>query len=495
MNNSSESLAAIELLIRRRARESILDYCNAIEVPSKPIGDEELDLFAPVETSMAKHHVLLLSKLEETANKPHGRLMVFMPPGSAKSTYASVVFPSQYLGKNPNKKLILASYGDDLARKMGRRTRSIIKQRRYSKVFNAGLTKESTAANEFSLTNGSEYMSSGILGGITGNRANGIIIDDPIKGREQANSATIRNKTWDAYEDDIKTRLLPQGFIIIIQTRWHEDDLSGRILPDKWNGESGQILCRDGNYWEVICLQAKCELPNDPLGREIGEYLWPEWFDAKHWSQFESNPRTWNALFQQRPTPLEGNIFKIEWWKYYTALPAFKRIIQSWDTAFKAGAENDFSVCTTWGETDTGYYLIDLYKKKVEYPDLKRAAINLYEIHKPHSVLVEDKASGQTLLQELRRETIIPIVAIKVDADKLSRANAITPIVESGRVYLPENAPWLLDFIHSLAAFPNAAHDDDVDSTTQALNYLIRGGGKTGLLEFYAEQARKMNED
>ena len=210
--------AAKELLIRRRARSDILAYANAIEVPGKPASeDPDTEFFEPIETTMAHHHRFLLSKLDEVANTRHGRMMIFMPPGSAKSTYASVVFPSKFLGATEGRRLIFASYGDDLARKMGRRVRSIIKQPRYRGIFNTALTSESSAAQEFSLTNGSEYMSCGILGGVTGNRAHGIIIDDPIKGREQANSETIRNKCFDAYEDDLKTRLIPGGFIVIIQ--------------------------------------------------------------------------------------------------------------------------------------------------------------------------------------------------------------------------------------------------------------------------------------
>ena len=278
-------------------------------MPGRPVGeDPDTEFFEPIETTLAEHHRLLLTKLDEVSKTRHGRLMVFMPPGSAKSTYASVVFPSRYLGEQGGRKVILASYGDDLARKMGRRTRSIVKQPRYAGIYKAGLASDSQAANEFALTNGSEYMACGILGGVTGHRANGIIIDDPIKGREQANSETVRQKTFDAYEDDLKTRLIPGGWIVIIQTRWHQDDLSGRILPENWNGESGKILCRDGNEWDVICLQAKCEVDNDPLGRARGEYLWPEWFDQKHWAQFEQNVRTWAALYQQRPVPLDGDL-------------------------------------------------------------------------------------------------------------------------------------------------------------------------------------------
>ena len=207
-----------------------------------------------------------------------------------------------------------------------------------------------------------------------------------------------------------------------------------------------------------------------------------------------TNPYVFAGQYMQRPAPLGGGIFKEAWWRYYSALPKVKRIIQSWDTSFKVKEQNDYSVCTTWAECDAGYYLIDRFKDKMEYPELKRTAINLANTHKPNAILVEDKASGQSLIQELRRDTKLPVVAIQVDSDKVSRAHATTPLIESGRVFLPEEAPWLLDYIAQLGTFPNAAHDDDVDSTTQALNYFARGGGSTGLLDYYAEEARKMRE-
>ncbi|MDE2107465.1 MAG: terminase family protein, partial [Patescibacteria group bacterium] len=213
MTNSSRSLRkriAREILARRRARDNILDYAAAIDVPGAPVGDEEeTEVFSRAETALAPHHRLILQALDNASRTPHGRVMIFAPPGSAKSSYASVVFPSAFLGREKERRLILASYGDDLARKMGRRTRSIIRQPRYPGIFKAGLVADSQAAQEFGLTNGSEYMACGILSGITGNRAHGLIIDDPVKGREQANSETVRQKTWDAYQDDLKTRLVP----------------------------------------------------------------------------------------------------------------------------------------------------------------------------------------------------------------------------------------------------------------------------------------------
>jgi hypothetical protein len=462
MNSPLTSKAAAqELWVRRKARQDILHYVNAIDVPGKPVDEEEeTDFFRPVETTLADHHRLLLTKLEEVSNKPHGRMMVFMPPGSAKSTYASVVFPSRFLGQKPNRKVILASYGDDLARKLGRRTRSIVRQKRYKGIYGCELTADSAAAQEFSLTNGSEYMACGIMSGITGNRAHGIIIDDPVKGREQADSPTIRDKTWDAYNDDLKTRLIPGGWIVIIQTRWHEDDLSGRILPEDWKGESGPILCRDGNVWEVVCLQARCEVQNDPLGRKIGEYLWPQWFTEKHWAQFQSNVRTWASLYQQLPRPLEGTLFKVEnmlvdgqpvqWPKHCDYVFAVL------DSALKAGDKNDGTAVTYFARNrHVGHKLIilDWDITQIEsdliaewFPSIMSRVEELARLCGARmgsaGSFVEDKGSGITLLQRAQRSGW-PAQAIDSKLTSMSkdaRGTGVSDFVHHGDVKLSAHA-------------------------------------------------------
>lgn len=457
----SPEAAAHELLVRRKARESVLHYVHAIDVPGKPIGeDDESEIFQPIETTLADHHRLLLTKLEEVSQTPHGRMMVFMPPGSAKSTYASVVFPSRYLGAKPNRKVILASYGDDLARKMGRRTRSIIKQKRYKGIFGCELTAESAAAQEFSLTNGSEYMACGIMSGITGNRANGIIIDDPVKGREQADSPTISDKTYEAYEADLKTRLIPGGWIVLIQTRWHENDLAGRILPENWQGESGPIMCRDGNVWEVVCLQARCEVQNDPLGRKIGEYLWPQWFTEKHWAQFQSNVRTWASLYQQLPRPMEGSLFKLEsmlvegqpvpWPKHCDYVYAVL------DSALKAGDKNDGTAVTYFARNrHVGHSLIilDWDITQIEsdlladwFPSVMERLLELGRLTGARmgsaGSFIEDKGSGITLLQRATRSgwQAQAIDSKLTSMSKDARGTGVSDFVHNGKVKLSEHA-------------------------------------------------------
>jgi predicted phage terminase large subunit-like protein len=488
--NAVSAQAAREMMRRRMGRESLAGFSRAIEVPGKPASeDPDEELFLPIETAVTAHHRLLLEAFERAASKRHGRLMVFMPPGSAKSTYCSVVAPVALMGRKPGTKIILASYGQDLARRHGRRARQVARQAAFATLWGGvngnparvELSASTSAADEWALTNGSEYLACGILSGVTGNRANGIVIDDPIKGREQADSETVRNKTWEAYQDDLLTRLIPGGWVVLVTTRWHEDDVAGRILPKNYNGESGEIECRDGKVWEVLNLPAQCERLDDPLGRALDEYLWPEWFDAGHWDIFKREARTWAALFQQRPRPAEGGIFKAAWFQRYKVAPAEGMVVQSIDGAYKPKQVNDPSVISTWLVTRLGYYLLHVWRDRVDYPTLKRMARSLALAWKPHAILIEDKASGQSLVQELRGgeqiqrehgrdyEPPLPVIAIEPEGDKLTRANTVSGICEARLVYLPDAAEWLPDFEGELFAFPLSANDDQVDTLTQLL--------------------------
>lgn len=474
--------ATLELKRRRVGRTSLLGYANAIEIPGKPATeDPEEWLFKPVETALALHHALLLRAFERTINTRHGRMMVFMPPGSAKSTYCSVVAPTYYMGRRVDSRIILASYGTDLARRHGRRARQVVKSTAFSSMFGCGISASTSAADEWALTNGSEYLAGGILSGITGNRCHGLVIDDPVKGREQADSPTIRKKTWEAYNDDLLTRLIPGGWVVLVQTRWHEDDLAGRLLPKDYNGESGPIECKDGKVWEVLNLPAQCERADDPLGRQVGAMLWPEWFDEGHWNIFREQSRTWAALYQQRPRPDEGGIFKEAWClNRYNAIPVdAKRIVHSWDTAQKEKDINDPSVGTVWhmGRGVPGYFLREVFRDRIDYPKLKRKVMAYALRDSPSAILIEDKSSGQSLIQELRRDTTLPVIAIEPDGNKIFRAQDVSPMVEAGLVRLPESAPWLIDFESEFFGFPLSTHADQVDSVSQFLQWARAGAG------------------
>ena len=295
-----ELLALLEERHRGQAASGLVKYCGYIEIPGAPLNnDEECPEFYSETVTPAAHHILLLDALDRMMLGEIRRLMIFMPPGSAKSTYASVVFPTFYMARFARRNVIQATYASSLAAKFGRKCRQIARSRQFKTLFDTELVGDNAAADDWSLTNGSTYMCGGILSGITGNRADLLIIDDPVKGREAADSATIREKTREAYKSDLRSRLKPQGLQLIIQTRWHPEDLSGMILPKEYDGRSGLVTSQSGEEWYVICLPAQCERADDPLGRQVGEYLWTDWFPVAHWEAEKSTQgsRNWSALF------------------------------------------------------------------------------------------------------------------------------------------------------------------------------------------------------
>ncbi len=404
------------------------------------------------------------------------KLMIFVPPRHGKSELTTVRYPAWRLERKPTTRVIVGCYNSTLAEKFSRKARRICSER-------IALSTDRKAISDWETDAGGGLRAVGVGSGVTGQGGDIIIVDDPIKSREEANSQAYRDRVWTWWTDDLYTRLEPGAAIVLILTRWHMNDLAGRILASD-----------DAPNWTVINLPAFAEA-NDPLGRSEGEALCPDRFNEKDLEEIKAvQGSSFEALYQQRPSALEGAIFKREWWRYYSTLPTLHRIIQSWDTAFKAGHDNDFSVCTTWGEADAGWYLIDRWKRRVEFPALKAMAATLGEQFHPHVVLVEDKASGQSLIQELKRDTRLPILAIRVDSDKVSRAYAVTPSIETGRVFVLESAPWLGDYLDNMASFPNAAYDDDVDSTTQALNYMI-SGSNTGMIDFYRRALKGRERD
>jgi predicted phage terminase large subunit-like protein len=488
--------AARELQRRRTARESAIAFAEVVDVPGRAVeDDDETEPLTPVETKLALHHKLILREMEDCAERDTGRLMLFLPPGSAKSTYASVVFPAHYMGRRKGKRLGLFSYGDTLATKMGRRTRSIIKQPRYRGIHNAELSNESKAVDNFTLTNGSEYMACGILSGVTGNRLDMVIIDDPIKGREQANSETIRNKTFDAYEDDIKTRLVPGGSLVLIQTRWHEDDLAGRILPDGWNGESGDILCKDGNVWRIVCIQAECEVDDDPLGRKRGEYLWPEWFTQKHWNQYKSNPRTWGALYQQRPSPLDGDLFTPGAIEVIDTLPAGRITwVRGWDLASVQGG-GDWTAGVKLGRHESGLFIIADVARAQLGPDKRDALIK-------NTATQDGKGCIQDIPQDPGQAGKTQIVAFgkllvgyimkfsSESGDKITRAEPAATQVNIGNVKVLRGN-WNTAFFSELRTFPNGTWDDQVDGFSRAFARLLLIAGKMKISKSILQRVKR----
>jgi len=411
--------------------------------------------------------------------------MGLMPPGSAKSTYSSVVFPTHFMGRYPRSSVIVASYGSDLPRKFGRRARSIVKQPVYQRIFSSNLAAESSAADEWALDNGSEWMAAGILTGITGNRVDLVVWDDLIKGREQADSAVIRDKTWDAYFDDLLTRKKPGGREVGITTRWHEDDPAGRILPVKYNGESGWIKGRDGNDWYVICLPAECERADDPLGRKVGEFIWPEWFPPGHFEPFKRNTRTWNALFQQRPAPESGDFFKAEWLKTYEIMPPRDnlRIYGASDYAVTKDGGN-YTVHVVVGvDPYNKIYLLDLWRKQASSDVWVEAFCDMVYKWKPIGWAEESgqiKSGIGPFLHKRLMERQLYVVRAQFPSrvDKAIRAQSIRGRMAMGSFYVPVHEPWMPDLKSELMVFPNGNNDDQVDALSligQVLDKMMPG--------------------
>lgn len=469
-------LALLEEKRLRKAKASLADYVRAVELPGAPMTeDEDCDSFYAETLTPAKHHLLLIEKLQEIAEGRIKRLMILMPPGSAKSSFASVLFPTWFMGRYPNKNIIMVTYGSDLAKKFGRKCRQIIRSTSYQKVMGVSLTGDNAAVDDWSLTNASTYMCGGILSGITGNRADGAIIDDPFKGREDADSDTIRAKTREEYISSVKTRIKPTGWEILINTRWHEDDLSGGILPEGYSGESGWITARDGEEWFVLCIQAQCEREDDPIGRRIGEYLWTEWFPVSWWEQTkrtQSTPsgRNWSALYQQRPVPDSGDFFKRDWIRWYDEAPKHLRMYGASDYAVtdKGG---DYTVHMVAGvDPNDDLYILDVWRDRTNSLEWVEAFIEIVKLYKP---LEWAEEAGQIL------KSLDPLITKRQiedkkawcyrkqfpsSSDKQTRAQAIRGRLAQGKVYFPRHKSWVEPLVTEMLQFPAGKYDDQVDA-------------------------------
>lgn len=460
---------------RQLAQESLNDFACLIDIPTAPITDvEDEDRFSVMKLdSLAAHHDLLCAKLTALARGEIPNLMVMMPPGSAKSTYVDVVFVPWFMANYPRKNVILASYAANIARKQGRRARQVIKSKAFGNLFpDVGLSAASSAADEWALTTGGEYMAGGLLGGLTGNRAALGIVDDPIAGREEAESETIRQKIWDAYIDDFCSRLIPGAPQVMILTRWHQDDPAGRILPEDWNGESGLFEGRDGRTWDVLCLPAICDRPGDPLGRGLGETLWPQWFSLDHWKPFQRNARTWTSLYQQRPAPEEGTFFLRSAFKRFEdgKLPSSLRYYGTSDYAVTEGG-GDYTRLRIWG-VDTAnpvnVYLVDGWGGQTSSDQWIEAQIDLMARWRPKSWYGEagviQKAIEPVLVRRMReRRVSCRLEWLSSIADKPTRARAAQAMVQEGRVWVREDHDGDC-FLDECAAFPAGRFDDDVDN-------------------------------
>jgi predicted phage terminase large subunit-like protein len=422
-----------------------------------------------------RHHALVAKKFEGIADGTIKRLIINMAPRHTKSEFASYLLPSWFLGRFPHKKVIQTSNTADLAVGFGRKVRNLVGSEQYSTVFpDVSLRQDSKAAGRWATNKEGEYFAIGVGGTVTGKGADLLIIDDPHSEQEAAMAAgnpEIYDKVYEWYTSGPRQRLQPGGAIVIVMTRWGQSDLTGRVVKDAMKREKGED-------WEVIELPAI--LPS-------GNPLWPEFWSLEELEALkEELPASkWNAQYQQSPTGEEGAIVKREWWKRWKAdrPPPCEFIIQSWDTAFTKGERNDYSACTTWGvfymdenPNDVNVILLDAFKKRMEFPELKQMAHRMYLEWEPDAFIVEAKASGLPLIMELRQMGI-PVSEFTPSRgnDKFVRLNAVTDLFNSGKVWAPDTRQ-ADEVIEEIAVFPNGSHDDYVDSTTQALIRFRQGG-------------------
>lgn len=405
--------------------------------------------------------------LEKKTGHPYDIMILNVPPQSGKSMTVTATLPSWYLGKYQHGKVIEISYNTDYARQFGRQNREKIKEFG-EQVFGAKVASRPSGELEFELTNHVGGMiSRGVDAGVTGRGCTLMIIDDPIKNRKEADSKTTRDRLWNEWTDSYRSRLAAGAKVILIMTRWHQDDLAGRIIE------------REKNV-EILNLPCEAE-EKDPMGRKVGEPLHPEIGKNAAWlKEFKDSiirsegMRTWEALYQGHPTIEEGNMVKREWWQFYDVLPDNCLEVMSIDATFKDSDRADFVAIQVWAKSnDAKYYLVDRVKKRMDFVSTLTMIRYMRSQHpKVTGILVEDKANGPAIMSILRKD-IPGIVPVDPAGGKVARVNAVSPAIESGQVFLPRGYAWTQEFVEEFAAFPNAAHDDEVDCCTQALNRLI----------------------
>lgn len=406
--------------------------------------------FAP-----AAHHAMLIDNLEAVERGECDRLMVCMPPGSAKSTYTTGVFPAWYLGRNPANSVLATSHTDELIERFGRRARNLYSSQEHRNVFGVGVSGDSMAAGRWDTEQGGEYYCAGIGGAISGRRADLGIIDDPVKNREDADSERSRQRKWDWYVNDFVPRLKPNAAQIVVMTRWHEDDLGGRILE------------READRWRLVSLPMEA-MPGDPLGRAVGERLWPEWFTAEMVEAAKQDPRAWNALYQQQPAGEEGDYFRADWFAAYDDLPADVHLYGASDFAVTEGGgdytEHGVFAVDLWGNL----YLRDWWRGQTTADVWIDRLADLVTRHRPLCWFGEAgpirRAVEPYLLRRLNeRNAYCRLEWLASITDKPTRCRAFQALASMGKVFLPRNAGWKADLLGQLIRFPAGRHDDGVD--------------------------------
>ena len=408
-----------------------------------------------------EHHKIIAKKFEDISRGKIKRLIVNMPPRHTKSEFASHLFPAWMMGKNPKLKIIQTTHTAELSYNFGRKVRGLFEQDEFKDVFpNVTLSQDSKAAGRFNTNKGGEYFAAGVGGAITGRGADLLIIDDP-HSEQDALSQTAMDNAYEWYTSGPRQRLQPGGAIVVVMTRWSTKDLTGKLMNAQTDPKADQ--------WEVIEFPAVLN----------NEAMWPEFWNVDELEGVKASlsEQKWQAQWQQKPVSEEGSIIKRDWWQMWgnEKIPPLEHIIQSYDTAFSKKETADYSAITTWGvfrpleHGPPHIILLKARKGRWDFPDLKEIALEEYKYWEPETILIEAKASGMPLTQELR-QIGIPVVTYTPSKgnDKHVRVNSVAPLFEAGQVWAPDER-WAEEVIEECAAFPYGDHDDLVDSTTQAL--------------------------
>ena len=421
-----------------------------------------------------RHHKIMASAFERVAAGELKRLIINMPPRHTKSEFASYLLPSWFLGKFPSKKVIQTSHTAELAVGFGRKVRNLVDSEVYNSIFpELSLQADSKAAGRWNTSKGGDYFAIGVGGAVTGKGADLLIIDDPHSEQEAALAAVnpdVYDKVYEWYTSGPRQRLQPGGAIVIVMTRWAQRDLTGQVLKN--------AALRGETDWEVIEF---------PAIMPSGKPLWPEFWSLEELEALhEELPNAkWQAQYQQNPVGNESAIVKRDWWKIWEREkpPKCEYILQTWDTAFEKHQRADYSAGTTWGvfyneeDNDTpNIILLNTYKKRVEFPDLKKDVLAEYREWEPDGLLIEKKASGAPLIYDLRAMGIpVQEYTPSRGQDKIARLNSVSDIIASGKVWVPQTR-WAEELMDEVAAFPSGEHDDLVDATTLALMRFRQGG-------------------
>ncbi len=471
---SSEEVTEINKLVdelsnrkyKDRVYDDLIEFCKHMQ-PDYKVG---------------KHHRILANLLMDIEQGKKDRICVNIPPRHGKSQLVSIMFPAWFLGRNPNKKVMMVSHTTDLAVDFGRKVRNLIASDDYKKIFpEVQLAVDSKSAGRWNTNFGGEYYACGIGSALAGRGADLLLVDDPHSEQDVINgNFSVFEKAYEWFTFGARTRLMPGGRVAIIQTRWHMDDLTGRVTNDMVNNNMS-------DQYEVVEFPAILDVVEKETNKSVQKPLWPEFFDLNALLRTKASMPVfqWNAQYQQEPTAEEAALVKREWWQMWKEPnpPSCEYIIMSLDAAAETHNRADYTALTTWGvflnESKDNYNIILLnsIKKRMEFPELKELAMGEYSAWEPDAFIVEKKNSGTALYQEMRRMGL-PIQEYtphRGSGDKLARLNSVSDIVSSGLVWVPETR-WAEEVIEEIAGFPFMSHDDLVDSTVMALMRFRQGG-------------------